>query len=103
MGLYGDWSLTGSNISRLHLGSPHTICHGLNVYGVRFFVVFFFLFFFEFCFVPSVVAQGGVADSAGIDDYLFRMGLEFCAAEIGGGSLQGVEEEGGLLGVDLVG
>jgi hypothetical protein len=57
----------------------------------------------ELFFVPGIVAEGGVGDAAGIDYDLLRTRLEGGAAEIGGGGLQGIEEETGGLVVQLVG
>jgi hypothetical protein len=57
---------------------------------------------FEFFFVPGVVAEGGIPDAARVDYYLLRAGLELCAAEVAGGGLQRIEEEGGGFVVHLI-
>jgi len=82
-----------------------TICHCLDVYGVRFVVglSFFLLVLGEFFFEPGFVTEGGVGDAARVDHDLLGTRLESGPAEIGGGSLQGIEEEGSGLVVDLVG
>ena len=90
-------------MGRPHISSGLTIGHGMDVYGCRSFVGCFFVFLLEFCLVPGVVAEGSVADSAGVDDDLFGKGTQFEAAEVGGCGLQCVEEERGFLVIDLVG
>ena len=59
--------------------------HGLDVYGrmdVRggFFLIFFIFIVAEFFFVPGIVAQRGVGESAWVDYYLLRAGFEGGAA-----------------------
>jgi len=56
----------------------------------------------EFFSVPGVVAEGGVGDAARVDYYFLRTGFELCVAEVGGGGLQGIEEESGGFVVDLI-
>jgi hypothetical protein len=57
---------------------------------------------FEFFFVPGVVSEGGVGNAARVDYYFLWTGLEFCVAEVGGGGLQGIEEEGSGFVVHLI-
>jgi hypothetical protein len=66
----------------------------------RFFV--FVFFFFKIFAGPGIFAELGLVYGAGIDDYAgLDDGLEIDAAQVGGGGLQGVEQQAGGFGVYL--
>jgi hypothetical protein len=86
-------------------GEPFFVCayvfgFGLDVLGRFGWVVLFVFLFLEIFSAPGIFAQRSFAHGAGIDDHAgFDGGLEIDAAEIGGGGLQGVEQEAGGFGV----
>jgi hypothetical protein len=75
---------------------------GLDLFARFGLVVFFVFFLLEVFSAPGIFTQRSFAYGAGIDDHAsLDGGLEIDAAEVGGGGLQGIEQEAGGFRVHL--
>ena len=92
----------GFEVGDFFFGEPFFVFADVFGLGLDLFIVLFVFFFLEIFAAPGVFTERGIAYGAGIDDDAgFDDGLEVDAAEVGGGGLQGVEQEAGGFGVDL--
>jgi hypothetical protein len=92
----------GFEVGDFFFGKPFFVFADVFDLGFGGLIVFFVFFFFEIFAAPGVFTERGIAYGAGIDDDAgFDDGLEVDAAEVGGGGLEGVEQEAGGFGVDL--